>query len=1185
MGLGRDPGRELTMTFETRAELFAWLEQQGLAHVARFNLEAVAPAIEQPSWKELHRVGARRRLIDLACTELIAKSAEWLAGSPLREVLPGVVAAFIEQERVAAERARGETPLRLTVPKRGVEVHARLLELRSRIPPSVAPRPNEALRVEELSFDPKLPGFRFKDLLPTEQALRSGGGFGRAEVKLWLTAGALKFDCSCGMSPCVHVLAAIDSAVLWVPHAPQGELDEVSRPTWHRTLEAIDKAFDSRPPVVEGAEVTWRLEIDSEIFATPFLGERGVGRRELMGLPGIDGRLAGLMGEPGEPASRALLEALSEHPRVELQTSSPLTPTLSPLSGAGPAERWASASEAQRKMRRGEATQEAGEREGKVQIERALVGLVAEERMGSVIVGAGIEGAPLPAFLAERVRTAKPEEVLFLWDEGPRKLTLLDVKPELRELLGVLKKENAVFPPESHGALLETLSKWAQRLPVAMPRSVLGESVPPTILPVLRLEARPKGAVELELRVRPLPDGPALLPGEGGRDVHLRRGEKAVHAVRDLKAERAFADALLAELPLSRAEVLGPFQFRFDHAEDALTLLDACARRAEPPALEWVGTPLRNLGATGPRALRVQVKNDLEFFGVLGGLSVGGERVELARLLDAARRRARWVQVEEHSYVELNEALRRHLERIADHVHIAKQGLLVGPAATEALRALESAGATLEADAAWKKLAERIEAARSLEPKLPRGLKAKLRPYQLEGFQWLCRLAAMGAGAVLADDMGLGKTVQALTLLLERSKLGPALVVAPTSVAFNWKEEAERFTPSLKLHVYADLDDRAQKLGPGDVLVVSYGLLVRDAKQLASRQFATAVFDEAQNLKNAHTQRFLAAKALKAEFRVALSGTPLENHLGELWSLFALVFPPLLGDWDSFRARFALPIEQQIDPAAGPALARVIEPFLLRRTKAEVETELPSRTEVRVPVVLSAPEWQLYEDTRLAALSDLETPKKLMKEQERRVQVLALLTRLRLVASHPRLHEAKSELVSSKLTRLLELLDELLAEGQRVLVFSQFTSHLALVQEALDQRGIAHVGLDGSTPRKVREERIREFQQGSAPVFLLSLKAGGVGLNLTAATNVIHLDPWWNPAVEDQASDRAHRLGQKRPVTIYRLISMGTVEEQMLTLHERKRALIAGVLSGKGGAAKLDTAQLIALLSTPGGAG
>ncbi|MDP2272913.1 MAG: DEAD/DEAH box helicase [Archangium sp.] len=1132
------------MTFETRAALFAWLEAHGLTHVARFNLEAVAPGIDPSLWKQLRALGARRRLTDLGCEESIARSKEWLAPSPLRDVLPGVVAAFIENEKVAAERARTEVAERIALPTSlgGNGVHARLLELRQRVPDSVAPRVNEALRVEDLTLERALPGFRFKDLLPTEQALRSGGGFGRAEVKLTLLDGALRFDCTCGMSPCVHVLAAIDTALVWLRSAPAKDLEELARPAWQRTLAKLDAALATSTPVATGAEVQWRLQITEELHVTAWVGDRAVSRKELLhfALPLLDSHLAPLLPDDDEPASRALLEGLIDHPRAVLDRAPELA----------------------------------------VRIERAQVGLVAEERLGSVRVSAGLEGAALPPYLADRVRRAEPEELLFLWDEGPRQLTLLDVKPELRELLGVLQKENAVFPPESHGALLESLSKWAQRLPVAMPRSVLGESVPPTLLAVLRLEARPKGAVELEVRIRALPDAAAMLPGSGPRDVHLRRGEKAVHAVRDLKAEVAFAEALCNELPLSKAEVLEdfPFHFRFEHAEDALTLVDASARRSIAPELEWVGTPLRSLGGTGPRALKVTVKNDLEWFGVLGSLSVEGERVELARLLDAARRKSRWVQVEAHTYVELNEVLRRHLERVADHVHVTKQGLLVGPAATEALKSLEAAGATLEADAAWEKLADRIEGARKLEPKLPRGLKAKLRPYQLEGYQWLSRLAAMGAGAVLADDMGLGKTVQALTLLLSRASEGPALVVAPTSVAFNWKEEAERFAPSLKLHLYADLDDRAQTLGPGDVLVMSYGLLVRDAKQLASRQFATVVFDEAQNLKNAHTQRFLAAKALKAEFRVALSGTPIENHLGELWALFALVFPPLLSNWESFRARFAIPIETQTDPTAAPALGRILEPFLLRRTKAEVETELPLRTEVRVPVVLSTPEWELYEDTRLAALSDLETPKRVMKDQERRVQVLALLTRLRLVASHPRLHVENSQIVSSKLSRLLELIDELRAEGQRALVFSQFTSHLALVREALDERRIGYVELDGSTPRKVRTERVREFQDGNAPIFLLSLKAGGVGLNLTAATNVIHLDPWWNPAVEDQASDRAHRLGQKRPVTIYRLIAMGTVEEQMLTLHERKRALIAGVLSGKSQAGKLGTDQLIALL-------
>ena len=350
--------------------------------------------------------------------------------------------------------------------------------------------------------------------------------------------------------------------------------------------------------------------------------------------------------------------------------------------------------------------------------------------------------------------------------------------------------------------------------------------------------------------------------------------------------------------------------------------------------------------------------------------------------------------------------------------------------------------------------------------------------------------------------------------------------------------------------------------------------------RLASKRFATLVFDEAQSLKNATTQRVAAARALQADFKVALSGTPIENHTGEIWSLFESVFPALLGGWPSFRDRYATPIEKEIDPAAAPALSRVLAPFLLRRTKAEVETELPEKTEVRVSVVLSGEEWQLYEDARLAALSDLETPRAKLEAQQRRVQVLAALTRLRLLASHPRLYDPRSQLASSKLTRLLELVDELRAEGQRALVFSQFTSHLALVREALDARAVEYVYLDGQTPQGARRERVSAFQEGAAPLFLISLKAGGVGLNLTAATNVIHLDPWWNPAVEDQASDRAHRPGQTRSVTIYRLVALGTIEEKMLALHAQKRALVARLLEGKGEAATLSTEDLLSLLST-----
>ncbi|MBL8916443.1 MAG: DEAD/DEAH box helicase [Archangium sp.] len=1160
MGGRAIPLCELTPLKPTRAEFHAWLEAQGLAHVARLNLEAAAPFVDRSLWPRLRAVGAKRRLSDLASVEGIAR-ADWL-GDDLRTALPNAVQETIELEVQNAAKAREQVGERLAVPSdaRLRAVHARLLALRERQGTKIAPRLDSLLTQDTLEFDAALPGFRFHDVLPSENPLRNGGGFARAKVRLLLSDLRQEVTCTCGATECVHALAAIDTAILRLGLLEDRQLAALNKPAWERTLEALQKAYAAKraeAPTIEAPreELEVRLSFErEEIFATAWLGDAPCSAGELV--QRADSALIELLPPRGEPATRALLERLMTFPRVVLDDAP----------------------------------------ERVVKIETAQVGIAAEDRGESVLLGPAVDGAPMPPPLAERVRRAKPGELLFLWDTGPCLLTLLDVSSDVRDMLEVLHREGASFPPESHAALLESLSSWSERMPVAMPRSVMGQAVPSQRVMVLRLEAqRTGGIVEVELRVRALPDAPAMWPGIGKRDVYLRRGTDAFHAVRDLHAEdeeaRGFARELGLTEPLPRSE----WAFSLETADHVFALLEKCAHSPRAPQLEWVGVPLRSLGTVGPRALRVVLDEKMEWFGALGELSVFGERVELARLVDAVRRDSKFVRVTSSDYVELTEALKAHLEALAAHAVEPKppgatalggetaRSLHFGAAVVESLRNLERAGATVEGDAAWLQLVKRAEAARELDPKLPKGFKAALRPYQLDAFRWLTRLAAWGAGGVLADEMGLGKTVQALAVLLDRARKGPALVVAPTSVALNWKDEAARFAPGLRVHMYGDATDREALLAslkPKDVLVISYGLLVRDAAELSKKRFATAVFDEAQQLKNASTQRFHAAKTIKAEFRFALSGTPLENHLGELWAIYALIFPALLGPWESFRGRHAVEIEKQIDPRAPAELARVLTPFLLRRTKAEVESELPPRTEIKVAVTLSADEWQLYEDTRLAALSDLETPKKQLREEQRRVQVLALITRLRLAAAHPRLLDQYSKVPSSKLERLFELIEELRASGQRMLIFSQFTSLLGLVEEELKKRGIAYLSLDGSTPVAQRRERTLAFQAGNTSVFLISVKAGGFGLNLTAATNVIHLDPWWNPAVEDQASDRAHRIGQQRPVTIYRLISKATVEEKMLVFHEKKRALISKVLEGHATAAKLSSDELISLIGS-----
>ncbi|HYO52113.1 DEAD/DEAH box helicase [Archangium sp.] len=775
-----------------------------------------------------------------------------------------------------------------------------------------------------------------------------------------------------------------------------------------------------------------------------------------------------------------------------------------------------------------------------------------------------------------RVRTLPsktPQPWLFAEPEEPR-LTLVSASPAALAVLGAVMESGGRLPAAWRTELVDRLGGVEAAFPLALPPSLEGREVPAE--PGLLLRLRPTGAESLEgaLLVRPLPEAPPLVPGEGAEVVRGLRGSERVRARRNLESERVEAAALVERLGLPVEE---HGHFALEGPEAALGFLERLEPLASPSLrVEWEERPWSVVRSPDARGLKVAVRRERDWFGVAGGVQLEGERVELAVLLDALRRGHRYVPLAPGRWMRLTEALREQLTPLADLAHASRGKWEVSAAAAPVLDGLAEAGAQVEAPPDWRHLAGRIREAQRMEVPVPASLKAELRDYQREGFVWMARLTAWGGGGCLADDMGLGKTLQALALLLHRAEAGPALVVAPTSVCFNWVREAARFAPSLKVHGYreAERESLLSSLGAGDVVVVSYTLLMREAERFSAVSFATLVLDEAQAVKNPDTARAKAVRALKAEARMALSGTPVENRLSELWSLFRLVFPGLLGSRESFRERFAGPIERTKDPNARAALARVVRPFLLRRTKGEVARELPPRVETVVPITLSEGERRLYEDTRLAALARLEEA----EGPKKRFEVLAALTRLRLAACHPRLVDADSPLPSSKLERLLEVVEAVRAGGGRALVFSQFVRHLALVREALEARGVPLQYLDGQTPAAERETRVAAFQRGEGDVFLISLKAGGTGLNLTAADHVLHLDPWWNPAAEDQATDRAHRIGQTKPVTVTRLISEGTIEEAILALHEEKRDLANSLLSEADGAAALSTEQLLGLL-------
>ncbi len=763
-----------------------------------------------------------------------------------------------------------------------------------------------------------------------------------------------------------------------------------------------------------------------------------------------------------------------------------------------------------------------------------------------------------------------------------------------RKLCRIIPSDGLELPSEAKNRLIGAVSTLAQDMRVQ--GLIAGEAevvsqVDGDPWPWVRLEPSGQGLI-VTLLVEPVPEsGKYFQPGAGGNTAFASVAGKTVQARRTHAAETNAVRELTLTCPM--LEGAGPgLSLAVPEPSDCIELvdqLDAAGARCLWPH----GQPYRVVARADTGTLRLQVKSAADWFSTTGELPVNKDRVlELHSLFELMDQnpQSRFVPVGEGAFVSLTSSFRRQLEDLRSLSSSGgKKGLRIHGLAALSLREFFE-NVQLAADDEWVSLQDTFDDARSFEPVVPGTLQAELRPYQEDGFRWLARLGHWGVGACLADDMGLGKTIQALTLLLDRAPKGPALVVAPTSVVDNWINEARRFAPTLNVRTYTGSPHararHLEDLGPFDLVVTTYGLLHIDADPLGSVDWGTTVLDEAQAIRNPSTKRARAARKLKAGFRVVTTGTPIQNNLGDLYSLFAFLNPGMLGSRKHFREKFELPIVRDGDPATRNRLRRLISAFMLRRIKADVLDDLPPRTEVTLHVKLSPEEATLYEALRQRAMEDLQAigmdrtsdEEDVEPEQQRRFQILAHLTRLRLACCNPRLVHPDGP-SSSKMQTFAATLTELRKGRHKVLVFSQFVRHLKLIEEHLVEAGIPYQYLDGSTPAKARSQRIAAFQAGEGDVFLISLKAGGVGLNLTAADYVIHMDPWWNPAAEDQASDRAHRIGQTRPVTIYRLVTKGTIEEQIVQLHHSKRELADRLLEGTDTPARLNTEELLKLLT------
>lgn len=737
------------------------------------------------------------------------------------------------------------------------------------------------------------------------------------------------------------------------------------------------------------------------------------------------------------------------------------------------------------------------------------------------------------------------------------------------------------IPAEGENALTQILENISSEIPVSS--ELLKNS---QTLPLLRASSeitfrfQPDSAgAELTVRalIRPaLGCELTLQPAKGLDTVAANVNKVTTRLQRNLKEEQDNLNTML-----SRLEAFDAWKAEEDiwvlDTEKALEFMEVLRENQSISRIEW------------PEGVKLSVKHspidfsDLKlnlhsvdrWFSLDGTVMIDGKtQLKINEILDRLKDRVgNFICLEGKEYVAITQKLRKQLEWLQNISTKKKDKLNLSRFSSQAIEDLRENGAEVDVDQEYEDLQTRIEKADEKQFQLPK-LSAELRGYQEEGFRWLSRLAEWGAGAILADDMGLGKTIQAIALLSSRRSLGTSLVVVPTSVLFNWKREINRFAPSLKVGDFNSglREEILKSIKHYDVVLCTYGVLASEIERLAPVDWNVIILDEAHFIKNKATQTSHAVMKLKSKSRVLLSGTPIQNHLSEIWNLFEFANPGYLGSFQQFGERFILPIEKKKDKQQQLLLKQLISPFILRRTKADVLDELPEKTELTIPIELSEEEMAVYENIRTRTLSGLQT------EKVNPIEALMALTKLRQAACNTRLVDKALKIPSTKTQVFLELVKGLIENNHRALVFSQFTSHLALIKEALDKEGIKYLYMDGSVPASQRIKLTEEFQDGAAPLFLISLKAGGTGLNLTGADYVIHLDPWWNPAVEDQASDRAYRIGQKRPVTIYKLIAQNTVEEKIIELHKTKKNLADALLEGADVAKQLTKEEILELL-------
>jgi len=806
-----------------------------------------------------------------------------------------------------------------------------------------------------------------------------------------------------------------------------------------------------------------------------------------------------------------------------------------------------------------------------VRIERAEPSIIAKNTKNGIALTSDIN-----------ISKAK-DGVILKYEDNKTTINVISLNSNQLEIFKILN-EKTVFPVEQEEKLSRMLGKINENCKITLQSDLIQ-----TNENIKKIDAdslitgvlRPiEDGLTLKLFVKPLVTNPPYCdPGRGAATVLGMIDGEQVQAVRNLEVEKKnfndIKDLLQQNLYLDYTNSI-----ETDGIVNSLLLLELLQKNQDVIRTEWPeGYDFKLAGSADFKNLSISVKSDNQWLDIEGELKVGEDVIlKMAELLEKVRdSKERFIKLDDKTFIMLSEQLKKQLDVIASMANIERKKVKLSAFEAFAMEDFEENGTEMQTDKFYKNIVKKIKEADKQTFDVPKGLKAELRDYQEDGYKWMMRLNSWGAGACLADDMGLGKTIQAIAVMLKKADQGASLVVCPASVLLNWRNELEKFAPSLNPILIHNADkqrgDKISNATDHDIVLITYGILISEAEKLAEKQWNTIVLDEAHTIKNKETKMSKAAMNLKGDFKIILTGTPLQNHLGEIWNLFQFINPGLLGTFGHFTDNYISPIVKNEDKQRQKQLKNRLLPFMLRRTKNDVLDELPEKTEIVLDVNLSDDEAAFYENMRRIAIE------KVSESENGAIQTLAEITRLRQAACNIKLIDEKLNIASSKAEMFMELVNELCGNNHRALVFSQFTSHLALVIKRLEEENVKFLYLDGSTPVKEREKLVKTFQKSDdIPLFLISMKAGGLGLNLTAADYIIHLDPWWNPAVEDQASDRAYRIGQTRPVTVYRLISKNTIEEKIIRLHQTKKSLADALLDGSDMSHKLTKEEMLELL-------